>query len=140
MNTFSDGSATFLKTGPGSNYYTELAKLKEFIETNPYGTFSIAVQGGAPKAPLQGRDPASAMVDNPALAQARARAALVQVRSDLRAMFPALALKADRVLEPVVDPPAWNPEIPASDPRNAPLEYVRVEVRMEILDKLAASP
>lgn len=110
VNTFSVGSATFLKAGPGNSYYAEFAKLKEFIEAHPSGTFSLAAQGGAPN-------------DNLALAQARAHGALVQLRSELRARFPALALKADRVLKPVVD---------GSDGND-----VRVEVRMEILDKLA---
>lgn len=134
VNTFAAGNAAFLTTGPGNNYAAEFTKLKAFIEKYQNGTFSIEVQGGASKTPLKGRDPARAVADNLALARARAHAALAQVKSDLAAAFPSLALKPDRVLDPVVDGPEWNPRIPVSDPRYTPFQYVKVMVRMELLD------
>lgn len=134
VNTFAAGTAAFLTTGPGNNYAAEFAKLRTFIEKYRNGTFGIEVQGGASKTPLKGRNPASAMADNLALAQARAQAALAQVKSDLATAFPALALRPDRVLEPVVDGPDWNPRIPVTDPRYTPFQYVKVMVRMELLD------
>lgn len=134
VNTFAAGSAAFLTTGPGNNYAAEFAKLRTFIEKYQNGTFSIEIQGGASKTPLKGRDPASATADNLALAQARAHAALAQVKSDLATAFPVLALKPDRVLDPVVGGPEWNPRIPVSDLRYIPFQYVKVMVRMELLD------
>lgn len=134
VNTFAAGTAAFVTTGPGNNYAAEFAKLRAFIEKYQNGTFGIEVQGGASKTPLKGRNPASAMADNLALAKARAQAALTQVKSDLATAFPALALRPDRVLESVVDGPDWNPRIPVTDPRYTPFQYVKVMVRMELLD------